>query len=147
MSRKRAMNEAIFMDLIRWKNSGAVKVQRYVKAPENYFFFLPQRCINYFILPFCFSFSYFFFSRNTNYAYYLDEVVSFKILKETNCLLHRVWKYQVLLSFFFLATLENRPLLEPFICLILSKKSYVKFLKNLSLSLALSRARSLLFLF
>lgn len=38
VSRKRAMNEAIFMDLIRWKNAGAVKVQRYVKAPENYFF-------------------------------------------------------------------------------------------------------------
>lgn len=42
VSRKKAMHEAIFMDfdLIRWKNAGAVKVQRYAKAPENYFFFL-----------------------------------------------------------------------------------------------------------
>lgn len=44
---KKAMHEAIFMDfdLIRWKNAGAVKVQRYAKAPENYyffFFFLPS---------------------------------------------------------------------------------------------------------
>lgn len=114
-----------------------------------FFFFLLQRRINYFILPFCFSFSFFFFfffSRNTNYAYYLDEVVGFKILKETNCPLRRVWKYQVfsLFFFFFLATLENRPLLEPLICLILSKKSFVKLLKNFSrsLSLSLSRARA-----
>lgn len=140
--RKKAMHEAIFMDfdLIRWKNADAVKVQRYAKAPENYyffFFFLLQRRINYFILSFCFSFSFFFFSRNTNYAYYLDEMVGFKILKETNCPFRRVWKYQVFFSlFFFLATLENRPLLEPLICLILSKKLYVKLLKNLSRSLA-----------
>lgn len=43
--RKKAMHEAIFMDfdLIRWKNADAVKVQRYAKAPENYyFFFLPS---------------------------------------------------------------------------------------------------------
>lgn len=41
VSRKKAMHEAIFMDfdLIRWKNAGAVKVQRYAKAPENYYFF------------------------------------------------------------------------------------------------------------
>lgn len=140
--RKKAMHEAIFMDfdLIRWKNADAVKVQRYAKAPENYYFFFSsffRDALTILFFHFVSLSHFFFFSRNTNYAYYLDEMVGFKILKETNCPFRRVWKYQVFFSlFFFLATLENRPLLEPLICLILSKKLYVKLLKNLSRSLA-----------
>lgn len=111
VSRKKAMHEAIFMDfdLIRWKNAGAVKVQRYAKAPENYYFFFffssffrDALTILFFHFVSLSHFSFFFFfSRNTNYAYYLDEVVGFKILKETNCPLRRVWKYQVFSLFFF----------------------------------------------
>lgn len=61
--------------LIRWKKyAGAVKVQRYAKAPENcYFSFFSSvftDALTILIPPFPFSLSHLFFSRNTNYAYY-----------------------------------------------------------------------------
>lgn len=69
--------------LIRWKKyAGAVKVQRYAKAPENsYFSFFSSvftDALTILIPPFPFSLSHlFFFSRNTNYAYYTSTKWSF----------------------------------------------------------------------
>lgn len=54
-------------DLIRWKNADAVKVQRYAKAPENYYFFFSSFFRDALtILFFHFvSLSHFFFSLGT----------------------------------------------------------------------------------
>lgn len=58
-------------DLIRWKNAGAVKVQRYAKAPENYYFFFfssffrDALTILFFHFVSLSHFSFFFFSLGT----------------------------------------------------------------------------------